>query len=332
MRIGKGYNLRITIVLVSILYLANGSLHASGIAHLRKPLSLNLKLDKDRLANFNEQISSNGFVVQNRLNEKLKEIISMENNYANLIPNWISRLEVLNFIEVLKGNLLYFSWGNDYFPSYTRFSTMTFGLNVKRGIGITVKDIRLLEKEAINRGLPKMYWHMEKRYKMLTKNNFDCESYFPKIKRAGGVNVLLIKGLTPWVEQDKTFPGAESFKWAKSAQKIEFEKQLSSSIKDLIKKTSEELLKNGGFIIVAHERDDSLLSDFIMKELGYTDYLAQPAFKKVRDVLSTGKSIQSRFYENVALVLGKVPIRVFQKPPSFNLKEKFLSGVIPVNL
>ncbi|MDP8229957.1 MAG: hypothetical protein P9L93_02520 [Candidatus Gorgyraea atricola] len=327
--IGKGNNLRITIALVGILYMANSSLYASDIVHLRKPLSSNLKLDKDRAANFNEQIISNSFAAQDRLNKKLKEIISMETNYDNLIPNWISRLEVLNFIEVLKGNLLYFSWGNDYFPSYF---TMTFGLNVKNGIGVTVKNMQLLEKEAIGRGLPKMYWNMKKKYKVFTRNNFSYKSYFPKIKKAGGVDVLLIKGLTAWAEHHKAFPDAELFKWSKSAQKTEFEKRLNSSIKDLIKKTSEELLKSGGFIIVAHERDDLLLSDFIMKELGYLDYLAQPTFKKVRDVLSTGKSIQSRFYDDVALVLGKVPIRVFQKPHSFNLKEKVHSVVIPVNL
>ena len=246
------------------------------------------------------------------------------------IIDYISRLELLSCMDVFKGKVLYPSMGTDFFPSYF---AKTFGINIEKtdigekgtGIGVTgQKDIPELEEEALVEGLPERYKNKPKQYRIFTANNFDHEAYFPEVLKEGGVDVLFIKGLTRWISYYKSFPGGEFFKnldW-------EFKKKLRSSIKDLIFKIDEELIKEGGFIVIAQD-NDLWLKDFILGDLGYTDFLDTPGYERIRKVFYGDVNEFKYYFGKVDTVLGKVPIRVYQKPYS-NFKSpipRFLKAI-----
>lgn len=165
------------------------------------------------------------------------------------INDYVSRLAFLHYLGIVKGNLLYLSIGNDYFPAYF---TPTFGINLKSGLGIHT-DAESLEQAARKEGLPEAYWGRLIQLNLFNTNNFDTGSYFPQLHKAGGVDTLLIKGLSHWVSYYKSFPQAEGFILPLEGGK--FDKQLESAIRDLIKKISKELIPEGGIIVIADYRD-----------------------------------------------------------------------------
>ncbi len=247
-----------------------------------------------------------------KINEIMENIKTDKNEP---IYDYVLRLELLHALGILKGILLYPVMGNDYLTSYF---TMSFGLNTKNGLGVTEMDTKLLENEAISLGLPKKYEGKQKNWKVFNKNSFDYDAYFPEIEKAGGVDVLFIKGLTKSLEFDKSFPGAEyfaSFTGSDEKRSRELEKRLHDSIKDLIARISQDILNEGGVVIIADEQD-LWLADFIAKELGFLDLLSSSKYRAVRELLSKDTSSSMTYLEQYRLIIGKVPIRIFKKKQS----------------
>lgn len=251
------------------------------------------------------------------------------NEWNNLLE-YILRLELLHAMGILERNLLYLSIGDDFFPSYF---AKTFGINSETGLGIDKITLQELERKAIEQGLPKRYTDKPKDLLVLKTDNFDYNSYFPQILKAGGADILLIKGLTDWLGSYGSFPEAKGRK--------DYSEGLYKSVRDLVIKIAKEILNEGGFIVIA-DKDDLWLSDFIMKELGYSDLLEQPEHKRIKKVLSKDipedVSAVRRIEDHAALsdetllVSGRIPIRIFQKPYSSSLKKQFPIGSSPTDL
>lgn len=296
-------------------------------ALLPKGLASNINLRSESLGASQDRENRILTEIRSRqdLFKELKEISEVQAlNYAfsTRVSDLILRLELLHAIEVLKGNLLYLSIGNDYFTSYF---TRTFGINNKRGLGVTIEDIQQLEDKAIELGLPGDYKGRPRNIKIFGEiDNFDYRSYFPEILNEGGIDVLFIKGLTDWIERYKSFPGGESFDLSDELEEEKFYISLRNNIRTLVARINKDLLNEGGFIVIAH-KDDLWLSDFIMEELGHSDLLAQPQYGKIREVLSEGVRDYDTYFVDTYLGVGPVPVRIFQKPKSPS-KQKHLAS------
>ena len=305
MRIGKGYSLSFVLALVLVF---NGIKFSYSNTVLRVPVDA---------ATIETRFNSL------RVNKIMEEI---ETGKHKPIYDYMLRLELLHALGILKGILLYPCMGNDYLTSYL---TMSLGLNTKNGLGVTQKDTQHLEDEAIQLGLPEQYKGKQKNWKIFNKNSFDYEAYFPEIKKVGGVDVLFIKGLTLSMEFDKSFPGAEGFASFSGSdqEKIQkFQKKLHDSIKDLIVKISQDMLNDGGLVVIADERD-LWLADFIAKELGFLDLLSDPQYRSVSELLSKDVASSVTYLGQYRLFFGKVPIKIFKKPSKSNI---FISEAKPI--
>ncbi|MHC4122911.1 MAG: hypothetical protein ACYSSI_04995 [Planctomycetota bacterium] len=227
----------------------------------------------------------------------------------------ILRLELLYTMKVLKGNLLYFNLGIDIL---TLYFVKTFGTNIKRGLGVSDIDLQALEEKLIKNGLPETYRGKPKDYKIFPKNSFLCDSEFSEIKE---IDVFYIKGLTGWTSIYKSFPGGKEYRGKLSGeQKKEFQEALEKNVQDLVEKVAKELLKEGGFIVIADKHD--LWLEEIIKKWGYIDLLELPEYKEIKKVLFQDKGKSHLTFNGVGLVVGKSPLRVFQKPYNVPMIEQ----------
>lgn len=252
------------------------------------------------------------------------------------VPDYLLILKLFHAKGVLKGKSLYFSIGNDYLLSYF---TRTFGTNSGKGLksdpdnpAQLVEDIAKLEEELLSRtDLPKDYKAKPKNIEIFNCNNFDYKSYFPEISKEGGINVLFIKGLTEWIIEYSSFPGAGHFSYHdKYTDKVR--KTARSKIRGLIIKTAKKLLNEGGFIFIA-SANDLWIAEIIKEELGYLDLLEQPEYEEIKKVLKYDVcEYQDYLGDAVKLVSGRVPIRVFQKPPLSQLSKNISNVVEPTDL
>jgi len=216
---------------------------------------------------------------------------------------YILRLELLEALKILKGNVFYPSMGNDFFPSY--FANV-FGTNTKTGLGSSNmkfehlrNELLDLEREAIGKGLPYNYMRKKKKLHVFSNNSFDYESYFPELLERGGIDVLFIKGLT-----DNIILSEEK-------------RIVHSEAGDLVLKVINDLLNEGGFIVIAH-KDDLWLADFIKEKLKYPELLKQASYERVDEVLSRSAYEQREYLGRTGTVsiVGPTPIIIFQKPYS----------------
>jgi hypothetical protein len=233
--------------------------------------------------------------------EQIKQVNAKDYD-INSVRDYALRLELLYYLGVLRGNVFYPCIGDDYLPSY--FATV-FGIDVITG------EARLEGEEAVGiaiaRRLPKSYRKRTKTHHIFTSNIFSYESYFPEIFKlnVSGVDVLFIKGLTHWVGFYGLFPGSD--------EEINYGPELYKSICNFIREISNGLLKEKGFIVIA-DNEDLWLADFIKFELGYKDLLAKREYESIREALSHIKISRTRFSVDTDTIVGRVPIRVFQKP------------------
>ncbi|MBU1999080.1 MAG: triose-phosphate isomerase, partial [Candidatus Omnitrophica bacterium] len=228
------------------------------------------------------------------------------------IYNWILRLELLNLLGVVKGNLLYFMLGNDYFPSYyamTIGTNFNHGLRKEREMDIKIKE---LENKAIQEGLPGTYKGKEKRIKIFDCDQYITENYFPAVQAMGRVNVILIKGLTTYSRMHyHNVPRIEGCR----------RDSVHCNIRRLLKKAADKLLIGPGFIILAH-KEDLWLGEFLVDQLGFENVMTYPVFDGFKDsLLRTGIVSDSWFGKKVDLISGEIPIYIFQSTASSPLKN-----------
>ncbi|HQP11152.1 MAG TPA: tetratricopeptide repeat protein, partial [Candidatus Omnitrophota bacterium] len=228
------------------------------------------------------------------------------------IYNWVLRLELLHHLGILKGNLLYFMLGNDYFPSY--FAT-TFGTNYNhalRGETAIGKLLDELENKAIAEGLPVSYRGREKRIKIYDGNQYDTPAYFSDIQARGGVDVILVKGMTAYsrmrVEDTPRLEGMN-------------EGRVERNIEALLRTAVSQLLRDDGFVILAHP-EDLWLEKSLVEESGFADVVTRPAFAALQETMGRpGLFSDDYFGRKTDLVAGEMPLRAFQKKVSSPVTE-----------
>ena len=267
-------------------------------------------LEQREIERIMQQIETR-YVALNKLREGGKVIYG--DRYA--IEQYLLVLELLHTIGVIKGNLLYLCIGNDYFPSY--FAEKTFGLNSITGLGFGM-DLSQLEEEAIKIGLPESYRKKEKRLEIIQANIFNCNAYFSNVLRQGGVDVLLVKGLTHWVTHYASYPGA-------GGSKVDGDsKQAQLHIQQLISKINDELMKDSSFVIIAHE-EDMWLYDFLQEYLGYIDILKETRYGRIQSFLDKNyHSYEIPFdaIKGVFILLGIPAIKILKKPSRAILMQR----------
>ena len=243
------------------------------------------------------------------------ELVRKEEEYGFL--GWVLRLELLHELGVLQGNVVYPAAGNDYFLAYlTRLFTLNASIS---GIGVKT-NLKDLENEVFSRGLlPNEYKGRKILLEIIRETDaFDDAGYFPKVLSAGGADAVLIKGFKYWSEKYNLHPGSES---------IEASKNQEQAIKGLLRKMDLQIIKEGGFIVIANKFDEQF-ADFIVNELGYEDYLARPENTRVKEALATDNEGHQSILGKVYISVGEVPIRILRKP---NKKAAGLpsQGVVP---
>jgi len=236
--------------------------------------------------------------------------------HGRALYDLMMRLELLSVLLDLNHDkkALYLSMGDDYFLSYF---VKTFGVNAFLGIKYKNQKtrIKLLEKEAARKGLPKSYLGRKKDITVLNADNFEYEKYFPEIKKQGDLDLLFIKGLL--------------FNLRRNGEMVADPEDRQKAGSELIKAVDRELIREGGFIVIA-DQSDLAFEEFIKKELGYRDFLAHPGYEKVNRVLYDSELRVKYLIDDkeqdtpVMLIAGKIPIRIFQKPvtPLFQAKDR----------
>ncbi|MDP3790477.1 MAG: GNAT family N-acetyltransferase [Candidatus Omnitrophota bacterium] len=258
------------------------------------PLNVPQNTDADRLIGeaLAEIEAGQRLLVQKKAEAKAQGNASILWNHIreSSIPDYELRLRLLYHMGILRGNLLYPLMGDDCIPAYF---TATFGINYYTGIGKT-KDIEAAEKALLKNGLPPAYKGRPKDLTVMPVNAFDRGVYFPALTKKGGIDTVLVKGLTSW---SMTYEGRRSNK----------------DIWELVEKIGNNLLRPGGCIIIADEKD-LWLAQYLEEKLGYEDLLAGQGHQRIKQALNNECASYEAYLGDMFTIFGRVPIRVLRKP------------------
>lgn len=228
---------------------------------------------------------------------------------------YIARLQALHNLGVLKGRVFYPVIGKDLFPA---FFAEVIGIDAYRGTGIAESELiaRTERKILIGLELSRVLAQKQCRLKIISANIFHEEHYVPEIQASGQIDVLYLKGLKHWVEFYVSFPGG-GLKFSRYKDAAVFDAELDRCVRGFVRSMAEKLLKPGGFIVLADNEDMGYIG-YIVKELGFADYLDSLGPSPEKDLLFSGSAGRECFLsgtaDSVSVSLGEIPMRILKKP------------------
>ncbi|MFA7114898.1 MAG: EamA family transporter, partial [Candidatus Omnitrophota bacterium] len=236
---------------------------------------------------------------------------------GNPLIDYLIRLEFLSSIGVLKGNVVYPMGGNDFFPAY--FSRV---FSIDHARVLRRYPVPRLKEEAVSMGLPERFEGEYTDFSILQTNLFDQTTYFPFLQREGGMDILFVKGVTDFLRAQYTYPGARLDLFGLKLKRV---------LSELFKNMCCEVLKPGGFVVIADKKD--LWLSKIFKGLSYKDFFEgkdDEEYRYIGKILRRKRRqvfIKSALRVNaLVLVAGQVPIVIFQKPEITDNAEGCLSS------
>jgi len=229
----------------------------------------------------------------------------INNNY--IAQDYFNKLAHLSSREILKGNVFYPLAGGDLFPAY--FADC-YGLD--KFYKHSSYDIDKFKKDVVeNNFFSRQINNLKGSFIPLMHDFFDYQDYFSQLAKAGGIDVLFIKGLSYWLS---TYNLACSGKQCLFTQEdyAAIKIELAPKIEKIIENINNQLINDNGFIVLA-DFQDMYLTDFILDKLGYELYedLAPLKFSGDNDALCNfdRKDMLGSF----SVKIKNVPLRVFKK-------------------